>query len=236
MKKLLLTLLLVNSIIISIFAQSDIDYLQSITCLVDTKLTQGTGVFITRTNGDVFVLTCGHVVEDSKDSNYKFSDIRVDIFTYQNDVRVGLIQSDATVERYSGIEEYDLCLLKVKQKNFTTNSVKFYSGDLKDIKKGDKIQVMSNFLGESGDNSYSAGVLSSKSRKIKDKYFYQSTAATFPGSSGSGVFNIYGECIGITARRVDSAYNLFIPLDKVKEWAKQYNCTFIFTDSCDYKK
>lgn len=230
--KILISLLLFFLIQpVSLLARTNnVDYLQSITCFIDSYGASGGGVFIVKTNRDIFILSAFHVVENSKENSI-FKDVKVQILTYQDDIKVGLIESDAQIVRFD--KEDDLVLLKLKQKNFTTNSVKFFNGECKNIRVGEFVCHAGNFWGMFGANSYTEGILSHKGRIIDKKLYWQTDCQVISGSSGAGIFNSNGELIGIlTMKRESSGY--FIPIFRIKEWAKEQKCEFIFTDSCDY--
>lgn len=200
-------------------ATNNIEYYKSITCLIDSKDSRGTGVFITSTNGIIYCLTAFHVVESSKRIfGNSFDDVKVDIFTVQDDIKVGLIESDAEVYKYD--EREDLCLLKLRQKYFTTNCVKFYKGDEKDIKVGFPIFHLGNFWGITGFYSYSEGIINHKGRILEEKKYWQGNLEVMNGSSGGGVYLSDSSYIGMVTRKRETAC-LFIPLSRIKDWANK---------------
>ena len=215
-------------------SQDFFNYLHSVSCFVKSSDGTGTGLFISKTNGNTYVLTAAHVVEDARKLfSSKFDRIKIQAFVFQDYIKVGLKESDAEVIRYSSNKVgQDLALLRLCQKNFTTNSAKFYMGDEKDIRVGKTLIHLGNFEGEYASYSFSQGNLSHKGRVINNRSYWQTTIPIYFGSSGGGIFNFSQECVGIVTRRFDSTLNLCIPINRVRDFAKTNDCEWIFNEDC----
>lgn len=91
---------------------------------------------------------------------------------------------------------------------------------------------MGSFLGQDGSNSFSEGLISQIGRTLYDHVFDQSSATAFPGSSGGGIFNAEtGEYIGTLVRGKGETLTYYVPIRRIKEWAKRHNIEFLFDES-----
>lgn len=115
--------------------------------------------------------------------------------------------TDVSVVGYDVIN--DLAVLKINsQDTFPFCSL----GDSDSIRLGDSIVVMGNPMGLR--NTLSTGVISS----LKQKGLIQISAPISPGSSGSALFNMHGEVIGVASAAIIQGENLgfCIPINLVK--------------------
>ncbi len=217
--------------------------LQNLSVTVHAAGAQGSGVIITR-NGVNYVLTAGHVVDDARTvtklldnttgenkRKSRFEPVRVVREIIREGRSIGKTTIEAEVVAYSS-SEYgdDLALLRLRDP-ITTESVVFYN-DTAIPSTGTRINHVGSFLGQEGSNSFSEGQISQIGRTLYDHVFDQGNSAAFPGSSGGGIWKAEtGEYIGTLVRGAGETYNLFVPIRRIKEWAKRHNIEFIFDES-----
>lgn len=136
----------------------------------------GSGVVI---SPDGYIVTNNHVIEGSRRITVRMSN--------------GAEYDAALVGRDSNT---DLAVLKIEAAGLRFASF----GDSDTLMVGELAVAIGNPLGELG-GSVSEGIISALSRKISiDGYMMdllQITAAVNPGNSGGGLFNRYGELIGV---------------------------------------
>ncbi|OXM17253.1 hypothetical protein CGZ75_11775 [Paenibacillus herberti] len=151
--------------------------------MIRTDYGQGSGVVV----GDRYVLTNLHVMKEAKSGSILTNDGRtLDI--------VGVAAFD---------EKNDLALLLTKQ-DLELDSVEF--GSLDDMQKGDPVVAIGSPLGV--QNTVSEGVISNFGYD-NGSIYYQVSAPIDHGSSGGGLFNQYGELIGLTTSGYeDTAANI----------------------------
>ena len=152
------------------FANRDFDSRRKITSI-------GSGFII---SSDGYIVTNGHVIEDS------------------NDINVNLNDGSKYKAKMIGIDKKtDLALLKINA-NRELKYAKF--GDSNQARIGDWAIVIGNPYGLGG--SVSIGIISARGRDIKngqsDEYI-QTDAAINKGNSGGPLFNSNGEVIGISS-------------------------------------
>ena len=152
------------------FANRDFDSRRKITSI-------GSGFII---SSDGYIVTNGHVIEDS------------------NDINVNLNDGSKYKAKMIGIDKKtDLALLKINA-NRELRYAKF--GDSNQARIGDWAIVIGNPYGLGG--SVSIGIISARGRDIKngqsDEYI-QTDAAINKGNSGGPLFNSNGEVIGISS-------------------------------------
>lgn len=132
-KSLIGAVLLTAVLSLSTFAANTdtAQYLQSISVVVNTAGTTGTGVIVTRTNSAGehinFVLTAAHVVESlrhdteptgkSKKPTTTFDEAKIVTVFVEDGIKVGRSEFDAKVIRYSDSEDGDdIALLEIRKK------------------------------------------------------------------------------------------------------------------------
>ncbi|QGG55426.1 stalk domain-containing protein [Paenibacillus sp. B01] len=140
--------------------------------LIQTDYGQGSGVVV----GDRYVLTNLHVMQDAKSG-----------FVKTNDGRSLPIVGVAAYD-----EKVDLAIVLTKDE-LDLDPVTFGSFD--DMQKGDPVVAIGSPLGV--QNTVSVGVVSNFGYDGGSIY-YQISAPIDHGSSGGGLFNQYGELIGLT--------------------------------------
>lgn len=136
----------------------------------------GSGVIIT---SDGYIVTNNHVIEDA-------SRITVTLKSGES-YEASIIGTD---------EKTDLAVLKIDAEDLTAAIF----GDSSAVNVGDTAIVIGNPLGQLG-GSVTTGIISALDRQItiNDEVMtlMQTDAAVNPGNSGGGMFNSYGELIGI---------------------------------------
>jgi S1-C subfamily serine protease len=203
---------------------------------------QGSGVLFTRDGGN-YVLSAAHVVDGGRKvvtfsdnvsgetKKYtKFDNVKVVREILKEGRSIGKMSIEAEVIAFSSADYGDdLVLLKLRDA-ITPDSAVFYSGtSIPSV--GSKVCHVGSFLGQEGSNSFSEGLVSQVGRVLKeanDHVFDQSSATAFPGSSGGGMFNAQGEYIGTLVRGAGETFNLYVPIRRIKEWAKRHGVEFIF--------
>lgn len=196
---------------------------------------EGSGVIFTRklASGQsvCFVWTAGHVVADlrheqelilpdgTKRTQVIFKDPTVKRRLVQDGREIGWDISDAEVIRYSNANTgEDLALLRVRKKNFSESSVRFYVDDaIPEI--GTPLFHVGSFLGDPGAGSMSDGRYSQVGRIFAATVFDQTSVTAFPGSSGGGVFLQDGRYIGMLVRGAAPTFNFIVPVRRIRAWA-----------------
>lgn len=109
----------------------------------------------------------------------------------------------------------DLCLLKTDLKNLP--AVKVAKNG---ISQGDLLFNVSNPVWTEG---YVAEGRAGLTAYVRDMKYLQTSVPTYPGSSGSGVFNADGELVGlISLGRTGTVINYIVPTDHIKLFLKPY--------------
>lgn len=136
----------------------------------------GSGVIIT---ADGYIVTNNHVIDGA-------SKITVTLTNSQS-YEATLIGKDA---------QTDLALLKIEESNLKPAIL----GNSDELKVGEISIAIGNPLGNLG-GTVTDGIISALSREItvdgQKMTLLQTNAAVNPGNSGGGLFNIYGELIGV---------------------------------------
>lgn len=168
--------------------------------MIQTDLGQGSGVVI----GDQDILTNYHVMDEAKSANA----VTVNGDTFEVE---GVVVSS---------EEADLAIIRTK-KPLNIDSVEF--GWSFDLSKGDPVLAIGSPLGV--QNTATEGIVSNFTYE-GDVEYIQFSAPIDHGSSGGGLFNQYGELIGITTSGLDgtnadinfavSVYNIWDLLDELE--------------------
>ncbi len=142
----------------------------------------GSGFIIdTRSNGDSYVVTNNHVIQDADEITVILQD--------NSRLEATLVGRDAKT---------DLAVLKVTSPDRKLASVKF--GDSTKSRVGDWIVAIGNPFGLGG--TVTAGIISARGRDIRSgpyDNFIQTDASINRGNSGGPMFNMDGEVIGINS-------------------------------------
>ncbi|MDR1603612.1 MAG: trypsin-like peptidase domain-containing protein [Gracilibacteraceae bacterium] len=140
----------------------------------------GSGVVV---SADGYIATNNHVVSDARKITVRLSDGE----TYE----ARLIGTDAKT---------DIAIIKIEASALTP--VVF--GDSTQLQVGDPAVVVGNPLGQLG-GTVTSGIISALDRSItldnQSMRLLQTDAAVNPGNSGGGLFNAYGELVGIVVAK-----------------------------------
>ncbi len=157
----------------------------------------GSGVIISATEKELFIVTNNHVVDNksSASTGYSVSSKGLTI-TFSDDST-----ASATVKGTD--PDNDLAVLSVNIEDLSEETLKTIRiaviGSSDDLKVGDGVIAIGNAGGYG--QSVTTGIISAKNRKVTiDGVTFtllQTDAAINPGNSGGGLFNAKGELIGI---------------------------------------
>ena len=168
-------------------------------------VTQGAGSgVIVDTKG--YILTCNHVIDGASKITVTLKDGT---------------ELDAKV--VGGDAQNDIAVLKVNAKNLTAASY----GDSSQLSVGDMVVAVGNPLGQLG-GSASSGIISALDRTItvegREMTLLQTDTSINPGNSGGGLFDQYGNLIGIVVAKSSGSdvegLGFAIPIAKAAEIAK----------------
>jgi S1-C subfamily serine protease len=228
--------------------QKVIDNLQSVsvTISVDGR-GRGSGTLFTREVSPgtykSYVWTAGHVVDDLRttrkvirDGTEKtiigFKDCQIYQETIQDGRKVKQEYLDCKVICYSNCDTGDdQAVLEVRMRNYTRESTTFYLGaEIPGI--GTELIHVGSLLGDIGSCSFTTGVTSQVGRLLAldgayaEAVYDQTSAVSFPGSSGGGVFNQEtGQYIGMLTAGIRDAQGFawYVPVRRQLEWARSVN-------------
>jgi S1-C subfamily serine protease len=167
------------------------------------EFAHGTG-FIVEYNGDKYILTNEHVIEDTDDVYVKLQDKSLN--------KAKVVGSDV---------DMDLALLKIDNTKIKNYKV-FQLGDSDKVQLGDDVFA----IGFPYDVGYSVteGILSGKNKsfQIGERSYYgllQTDTPINPGNSGGPLFNMNGEVIAINTAVTEQAQGIgfSIPANDVKK-------------------
>ena len=163
----------------------------------------GSGVIV---DSKGYILTCNHVIEGA-------SNITV---TLKNGKKytASLVGADPAT---------DVAVIRINGKNFPAATY----GDCKSLALGDRVVAIGNPLGQLG-GSASCGIISSLDRELeiggRTMSLLQTDASINPGNSGGGLFDSYGNLIGIVVAKSTGSdiegLGFAIPVNKASEIAK----------------
>lgn len=204
---------------------------------------EGSGVLKVTKDGQVWIWTCGHVVQqlrtERKNSDGKtvvdFNDAKVIKVLVEDGRKVGELSFDAEVIRYSDANHGDdLALLRMRSKQYKPSASVVFYDDEKIPAIGTKLLHCGSLLGQMGSNSLTSGILSQHGRVFNNVVFDQTTCAAFPGSSG-GVVSLEkdGRYIGMVVRGSGETFNLIVPVRRIKKWAYKTDVAFALDDSIE---
>lgn len=136
----------------------------------------GSGVIVST---DGYIVTNNHVVSGARSISVRLSD--------GTEYTASLVGTDA---------KSDLAVLKIDANGLTPAVL----GDSSSLMVGETLVAVGNPLGELG-GTVTSGILSALDREItidgESMRLLQTDTAINPGNSGGGLFNLYGELIGI---------------------------------------
>lgn len=216
-------------------------YLQDAAVTVRAGPYSGSGVMVQTSDGQVWIWTAAHVIaplrrthsveaEGGKRTRLDFDDAKIQRF--HKDKTEGRIVSsftaDAEVIRYSNSDNgHDLCLLRLRDKDFKPEaSAKFYL-DKETPSIGEDLYHCGSLLGPIGSNSLTSGIMSQHGRVFDGKIYDQTTATSFPGSSGGIVcLKSDGRYVGMLVMGAGEGFGLIVPVRRMQKWAKEVGVEF----------
>ena len=166
----------------------------------ETLYGAGSGIVISQ---DGYIITNAHVAENE---NYPVSKLEVNVNT--TDPETGDVVSNKYVAELLGSDtDTDLAVLKIDATGLTAAKL----GNSDELSLGDDVVVIGNPLGL--ETSVSKGVVSGLNRQVYDDNSIsaiQTDTAINSGNSGGGMFNMYGEVVGVVNMKLinDNAENL----------------------------
>lgn len=164
----------------------------------------GSGVII-KSNG--YIITNNHVVEGASAITVRTSDGK--------EYKAKVVGADS---------DTDVAVLKIDAKNLTAASF----GNSDQLNVGDMAVAIGNPLGELG-GTVTAGIISALDRSIsldgKTMRLIQTDTSINPGNSGGGLFNQYGQLIGVVVAKSSGSdvegLGFAIPINRAAEVASQ---------------
>jgi serine protease Do len=190
--------------VVDLVADSVVEITTEVT-VTGSRMTQyisegaGSGVVV---SSDGYIVTNAHVVEDAGKITVTLKD--------GTEYEATLVGSDS---------QTDIAVLKIDADDLTP----VIFGDSADLVVGDTAIVIGNPLGQLG-GTVTVGIISALDRQItiddEVMTLLQTDAAVNPGNSGGGLFNIYGELVGIVNAKSSGedveGLGFAIPVDLVK--------------------
>lgn len=164
----------------------------------------GSGVVF---SSDGYIVTNNHVIDGAT---------KITVTLHNNE------QYEATLVATD--EKTDLAVLKIDAKDL----VPVILGDSSELKTGESVVVIGNPLGSLG-GSVSSGIISAMDREVlidnNTMTLLQTDAAVNPGNSGGGMFNMYGELVGIVNAKGSGSdidnLGFAIPINTAKDVVEQ---------------
>lgn len=152
---------------------------------------EGSGVLVSedKAGGYSYIVTCAHVIDGS---GYSF--------------RVELANGETVEAQRVGMDsQTDIGVLRIKKTGLTLATF----GDSDALKVGQQVIAIGNPGGSAFFGSVTQGIVSAIDRPIDSQIGYttkciQHDAAINPGNSGGGLFNMYGQLIGINSSKISS--------------------------------
>lgn len=167
----------------------------------------GSGVIV---SSDGYIITNHHVIDGASKIIVRLTD--------GSEYEAALIGSD---------ELADIAVIKIKPADGVTLSVAVL-GDSDKLVVGESVIAIGNPLGELG-GTVTDGIVSALDRDVtvdgKSMNLLQTNAAINPGNSGGGLFNLYGELVGIVNAKYSSTgvegLGFVIPINNAKSVSEQ---------------
>jgi len=167
----------------------------------------GSGI-LSQGYGQVYVWTAAHVVAEAETDN-GFLPVEVSFMT-------GETVSGEVLEVDYG---EDIALLVIPNRTYPHTAVWTTNG----ISVGDAVWHAGCPLGEVGRNTVTSGVVSYVGRQFLDTTWDQVSSPVHGGSSGGGIFDAQGRCIGIVSRASQSGtFVLIVPSWRVQRFAQAH--------------
>lgn len=188
--------------------------------LIDTETSQGSAVLVRKTDSKgrvhVFAWTAYHVVEGVES-------IKVIQGEYLEGYRVAEYSAPAFLLAFSA--EEDLALLLV---NYPVAPWNGYADFIpwQECAIGDPVFHVGNLRGDTYPDSLTSGILSrlnAHPNLVDWPWPYpldQTSLIAYPGSSGGGIFNAQGKCIGLLVGSGGPGISFFVPSRRIHAWAR----------------
>ena len=175
------------------------DSVVGISCLFSNGTGTGTGIIMSE---DGYIITNAHVVNGASDITVVFTEDQ------ENGIKAELIGIDT---------QTDLAVIKIEKTGLTPAEF----GKSSELQVGEAAIVIGNPLGFQLAGSVTSGIISALDREltIEDKTLtlIQTDASINSGNSGGALINAYGQVVGITSAKINSAYGeglgFAIPID-----------------------
>lgn len=157
----------------------------------------GSGIIIAKDNGNLYIATNNHVIEDAK---------KVQVTFYHDQKEEG--SGEVVEATIVGTDpDSDLAVVKVPVASISSNTlsnIKVASlGDSDEVTIGQQVVAIGNALGYG--QSVTSGYVSALNREVqledKTMTLMQTDAAINPGNSGGALLNMNGEVIGINSAK-----------------------------------
>lgn len=175
------------------------DSVVGISCLFPSGTGTGTGIIMSE---DGYIITNAHVVNGASDITVVFTDDQ------ENGIQAELVGIDT---------QTDLAVIKIEKTGLTPAEF----GKSSELQVGEAAIVIGNPLGFQLAGSVTSGIISALDREltIEDKTLtlIQTDASINSGNSGGALINAYGQVVGVTSAKINSAYGeglgFAIPID-----------------------
>lgn len=175
------------------------DSVVGISCLFSNGTGTGTGIIMSE---DGYIITNAHVVNGASDITVVFTEDQ------ENGIKAELIGIDT---------QTDLAVIKIEKTGLTPAEF----GKSSELQVGEAAIVIGNPLGFQLAGSVTSGIISALDREltIEDKTLtlIQTDASINSGNSGGALINAYGQVVGVTSAKINSAYGeglgFAIPID-----------------------
>jgi len=205
----------------------------------------GSGVFKITNDGQVWILGCGHVLEEARKEvvtaegkkTVEFDPVYMYKPIIRDGVKTGEVLLALDVIRYSKDTADDLALMRVRDNTFKpAASVNFYL-EKRPPPLGARI-LHCGSPGSKGEMRISDGIVSMHGRLLphitpNPKTIFDVTSAiAYPGSSGGPVvLESDGRYVGTLVRDGGARFSMFVPMRRIQDWAKRVKVEFIFDDN-----
>ncbi len=197
--------------------------LQDISVKVVVDSGSGSGVLFCReVAGEwrTFVWTAGHVAGSLRGVNETFGNATIEFERRYCGTILKKWEREAKVIAYSDPRSgEDLALLEIIGKYNNVSSVEFSGNEVELV--GTKVIHVGSAAGFY--NSVSLGIVSQTGREHRGKSYDQTSTMAYPGSSGGGAYTTDGKCIGLVTLGVGPGLNFYVPVRRIRAWAKKEN-------------
>ena len=218
--------------------------LQNVSVMVKSSRGSGSGIVFTKTrDGEThaFIITAAHVVstlrkqssviapDGTKRNRIQFDDASVLSIIVENGRKIGQLELDAEVLRYSPLQGgEDLALLHVRAVGRFSQSARLFDGT---PEIGAEVYHVGSMRGLIGAASLTSGIVAQQGRVIDGKVMDQTTATAEPGSSGGLVsLKDTGEVVGVLTQGIGQTFNFIVPARRVRQWAQRSHVAWLFND------